>query len=61
MIEYIILKGVERRGTRFEPGTVVSSNQLRGWGIPNLIAIGALERLEGALGLADSVTDDEEE
>ena len=61
MIQYLILKGIERGPVRHEPGDLVTSAQLRGWGIPNLIAIGALEKADSVLDLADVLAEDEEE
>ncbi len=48
--KYIVLRGVQKGNRRYEPGEVVSSNQLKGWGISALIKKGAIEPKEGSSG-----------
>jgi len=46
MAKYLVKIGIEREGVRYEPGDVVTSDDLRGWGIRNFLAIDAIEQVD---------------
>ena len=46
MKKYKVLRGTERGKVRFEAGEVVTATQLKGFGIPALIAKGAIEEVK---------------
>ena len=48
--KYLVLRGVQKGNRRYEAGEVVTSNQLKGWGIAALIKKGAIEPKEASSG-----------